>query len=390
MIRINVERATHFVLAKQHLTPKSRADDVLSVTHDAGGLHATAVSTPYLSLLARMSNFSRADLDRELYERQTLAKIRCVRKTIFIQPADRIPAFYAATASVVAGASERFMHARGVSRQQFERMRSEILALLHGTEMTASQIKDHLGTDVHVPSILYVLCDRGELIRARPLSWRDKRHSYALFRDYFPDLDLNALTEDQAKCLITQHYLEAFGPVSEADIAWWTGFGSLDVRRTLEAIAEQVEEVEIPDLGERYLLLKSDVPSIQQMTIPEEPVVNFLPVLDPFLMGYKHRERFLHARHQAHLFDRSGNATSTIILSGRVIGVWDYEARGTPAIKVYIFDEVLNEIHDHIEMGARALGLFVFGENVSVMACSTMTPLTERTAGSMMSPLKGF
>jgi hypothetical protein len=388
MMRIDVERANHFLLAKQHLTPASRADDLLSVTRDVGGLHATAVSTPYLSLFSRVLNFSQPDLDRAMYERRTLAKIRCVRKTIYIQPADWIPVFYAATASAVAGASERFMHARGVSRAQFERLRSEILEMLHGTEMTATQIRDHLQTDLHIPSILYALCDRYDLIRARSLSWRDKRHTYARFRDYFPDLDLDTHTEDQAKPLLIQHYLGAFGPATEADIAWWTGFGARDVKRALEELAEQIMAVEIPPFERKHLLLKSDEPSLQQMAIPAAPQVSFLPVLDPLLMGYKFRERFLDSRHQAYVFDRSGNATSTIIFSGRVAGVWDYQTHGEPAIKVHFFDEVSDEIRDRIKGEAYALGKFIFEEGAGVVPCSTMTPLTERTAGSMMSPLK--
>ena len=388
MNAIDVERANHFILAKQHLTSAIRVADVSDVTQHTGGLHATAVSTPYLSLFARMTDFSRADLERELYEQRTLAKIRCVRKTIYIQPADWIPAFYAATAPAVAGASERFMQARGVSPRQFERVRSEILELLQNTEMTASQIKNHLNTAIDVSSILYVLCDRGELIRARPLSWRDKRHTYARFRDYFPDLDLHTLAEAEAKRAIVRFYLAAFGPATETDVVWWTGFGKRDVKRALKEISEQIMKVILTSLPGEYLLLRSDKEKFEQLQVEEKPAVHFLPILDSFLMGYKQRERFISAEHREFIFDRSGNATSTIVVTGRVVGVWDYGLSDTPCVKVYLFGKVGDAILDRIEEQARLMGRFVFGEDVNIVHCASMTPLTERTAGSMMSPLK--
>jgi hypothetical protein len=385
---IDVERANRFVLAKQHLTPAARSDDACAVTRHAAGLHATTVSTPYLSLFARMTDFSKADLERELYERRTLAKIRCVRKTIYIQPADMIPAFYAATARVVAGASERFMQARGVSQKQFERARSEILEMLHHTEMTASQIKNHLSTDIDVSSILYMLCDRGELIRARPLSWRDKRHTYARFRDYFPDLDLHTHAEDEAKRAIVSYYLATFGPATETDVVWWTGFGKRDVKRALQEISEQITRIALISLPGEYMLFRSDENKIEQPQVEDEPVVSFLPVLDSFLMGYKQRERFISAEHREFAFDRSGNATSTIVVTGRVVGVWDYGLLDTPSVKVYLFEKVGDAILGRIEEQARLMSRFVFGEDVDIVYCASMTPLTERTAGSMMSPLK--
>jgi hypothetical protein len=79
-IDTELARVNHFALAKHHLTPGARSDDLVRIAGDVGGLHATGVTTPYLSLLARTRTFARDDLEEELYERRTLAKLRCVSK----------------------------------------------------------------------------------------------------------------------------------------------------------------------------------------------------------------------------------------------------------------------------------------------------------------------
>jgi hypothetical protein len=81
-VNYNSNQINHFVLKKQHLAG-STSTDLVQIVRDVGGLHATSSTTPYLSLLARMPRFEKADLDSALYEQRTLGKIRCVRKTIY-------------------------------------------------------------------------------------------------------------------------------------------------------------------------------------------------------------------------------------------------------------------------------------------------------------------
>ena len=65
----------HYLLRKQHLTDDSKTDDIVQIVEDVGGLHATIPKTPYLSLFSRANNFTRKQLDEELYENRSLGKI---------------------------------------------------------------------------------------------------------------------------------------------------------------------------------------------------------------------------------------------------------------------------------------------------------------------------
>ncbi|UCF62357.1 MAG: AlkZ family DNA glycosylase [Anaerolineaceae bacterium] len=378
-----------FVLYKQHLSPVSKGEDVVQIVEDVGGLHATSSTTPYLSLYARCSQFEKKDLDLELYDERTLGKVRCVRKTIYIHPKDRIPIVWKATVGQVITESKGFMTGRGVTEEMYDKLSKDILQMLRGRELAAAEIKATLKTDADVSSILYFMCDQGLLIRARPVKgWRDRRHRYGRFDDYFPDLQLGKFEESEAISELVRLYLASFGPASEVDIAWWTGLGKTKVRKALRELEDQLVDVTINEIGEGFFMLQPDKADMEATKLPREPVINLLPYLDPYLMGYKERRRYLDQVHNNLVFDRSGNVTSVILVDGKVVGVWDFEEDKEPLVKIFLFQELGTALRDKIVAEAERMGEFIAEAKVKVKECESMVPLTERTAGSMMSPLK--
>ncbi len=96
MTEIDLAKVNYFVLRKQHLAADPHIDDVVQVAGDISGLHATGIKESYLALFARMSNFTREKLDEELYVKRSLGKLRCMRGTLYILPAEMLPVAYAA------------------------------------------------------------------------------------------------------------------------------------------------------------------------------------------------------------------------------------------------------------------------------------------------------
>lgn len=215
---ISIDRVNQFLLRKQHLTDNSKPDDVIQIVKDIGGLHATGSMVPYLSLFARTWNFAKEYLDEELYVKRNLGKICCMRGTLYILTKEMISIAYTATRKMVERLSKRYAEFRGVSSEKYEEVSKSILDILKGREMSASEIKKTLKTQLNVSAILYLMCDQGLLIRSRP-------RKYSLFHEYFPDMDLTKMNEIEARTLLVLHYLSSFGPITENDIAWWTGLG---------------------------------------------------------------------------------------------------------------------------------------------------------------------
>ena len=389
MSMIKLDLVNRFLLAKQHLSRDSRNSDVLQTVRDICALHATGIGTPYLSLLARIENFKREQLDEELYIKKQLGKIRCMRRTIHILPKETIPLAYAAARKGLQKDSVAFLEFRGVSIDEYEAISKRILEILKGQEMTTSEIKGILRTELNVSAIVEQMCDHGLLIRGRPRKgWRGKVQNYSRFHDYFPDLDLNRTEEAEARSLLVHQYLRSFGPATENDIAWWMGIGKNQARAALNSIQGQTEQITISHLDGTFILLKSDEKRLNNTKTQGTHTVNLLPILDPYLMGYKIRDRYLSPEHREYVFDRGGNATTTILLDGRVVGAWDFEEAEKPLVKLHFFERVERSALSGIHTEARKTGEFIAEKAVQIKEYDSMIPLTRKNAGGFLAPLK--
>ncbi len=388
--RIDLEIVNHFILRKQHLTDDARIDDILQITEDIGGLHATDAVTPYLSLFVRSSSFAKDSLDLELHVRKNLGKIRCMRSTLYILTKDMIPLDYAATSRIVEKNSKGYAEFRGVSSEQYDVLSRSILKLLKGKEMSVFDIKKALKTQTDVPSVLNLMCDQGLLVRGRrEKGWRDRTHKYSVFHEYFPDIELKKYSESEAVILLVRQYLKSFGPVTENDIAWWTGFSKTQVREALSNLKRQISRLEIASLSGEFIMLQAEREALINTDPVREQTINLLPTLDPYLMGYKDRERYLDSKNYNWVFDRSGNAVSSILLDGRIIGVWDFERGAEHTVKIFLFEKVKREVLKEIYRKTEETGRFLADNEVKIKECESMPPLTSRPAGAIMSPLKG-
>lgn len=389
MNTFELEEINKLTLEKHHLTEESKIDDIIKITNDICGLHSTNLTTSYLSLFARTINFSKSDLERELYLTKTLGRVRGMRRTLFIQTAEMIPIMHAATFKIIETSFEKYMEFHKVSKNEFQELSKKILEIVNERELSASEIRKELNTEANIPAIIQLMGNYGLLIRGRPIKdWKDRRNKYTSFKHYFPDIDLNRYNETEAIKLLVEMYIKAFGPVSENDISWWSGLTKTKIRSALNKIKSQFKSIVISTIKGNFLIFDSDLKHFNQNMRFEKPNLILLPELDPYLMGYKDRERYIKPDNYTHVFDRSGNITSTILLNGIVIGVWDKEEKPKPIIKLYLFQPVKNTLEKVLFSKAKELGAFYYDREVEILECSSMIPLTERNAGGFMSPLK--
>jgi hypothetical protein len=386
MNTVPLNLANRLVLHKHHLTHHSRGKDIVAVTSDIVGLHATSAATPYLSLFARVHNFSHGHLYGELYSKRTLTKIRCFRRTIYILPKQMIPIAFAATYGMVQPTSEQYSRRLGVSQEDYRRTSKCILRLLAGREMTTSELRQELNTNLNVSAIVNLMCDQGLLIRGAPRGdWRSNLHTYSRFDEHFPDTSLDPTHETEARKAVIELYIAAFGPVTENDIAWWTGFRKRQVRDILAGLRDSTTQIEIPTLPGSLVMLTTDYERLASFPTGSEPAVALLPFLDSYIMGYKDRERYLKPENRAYVFDRTGNAASVITVDGRIAGVWDFIE---PSLLLFMLDEHSPAVHDSVVQRAAQLGEFISQKKVRVEVRREMTPLSQRRVGAFMSPLK--
>lgn len=377
------------ILHKQHLGFESRTDDIVQTVQDIGGLHAQIPETPYLSLFIRTNNFNKAKLDEELYMNRNLARIKCIRRTLYIFPKHMISSVFSATRRLLEIPSESYMKFLGISHQEYEEISKRIIRIMDGQGLTTKEIKNEIGAHLDVSLIVNLMCDQGLLIRGEPKAgWKSNIHTYYPFNAYFPDLDLYAVEEADARRSLVMHYIASFGPVSEKDISWWTGFSKGETKLLLKSISDEINQFEIQGFDGIFFSLTKDEKILGTIAHSIKPSVNLLPALDPFIMGYKERERFLDYNYYANVFDFNGNATSTILVDGKIVGVWDFIKETKPCVKIFLFEKLESDVVSDVICKAEEIGQFIAEENIGVLQCHSMVPLIQRTAGGYRSPLK--
>jgi len=384
---LSLHKMNRFVLGKQRLAGEEAEESLVETVRAIGGLHATIPATPYLSLFARVDDFSREQLDKELYVTRSLGKIRYVRTTVHLLPKDFVPTALTATRALTEPASQGYAQFLGITREQYSETSRTIMKILKGKNgMTTKQIKQQLQTTLNISPIVNLMCDQGLLIRGTPeKGWKSNMHTYYLLNEYFPGLKLNTMGEKDAKKAVIRQYLASFGPATENDVSWWSGFTKGQVRPIIEELTNEITYVTVSGIEKRFIMLSRDEKALLSGKDSGKHVVNMLPTLDPYIMGYKDRERFLDLARFDYVYDRGGNAVATILLDGKIIGVWDFKE---PFIKIFLFSHVEVDITKKVEEKARSLGTFISGKEVKVKEYDSMIPLTQRTAGGFMSPLK--
>ena len=389
MSEVSIEKANQFVVNKHHLSEKTKTDDIIKIVNDIFGLHATGSTTPYLSLFARTNNFIKEDLEEEIHIKRRLGKIRCMRKTIHILTKEMIPIAYKATNKMIELNSKRYMNYLGITQKEYKKYSKLILNMLDDKGMTTTEIKNALKIKINASPIINLMCDQALLIRGiSKKGWKSNIHTYFSFSRYFPDIDLNKLKEKEAAKLLVKQYLSSFGPVTENDISWWTGLGKTKIKQLLKELEKQTLIINISNLKGNFILLKTDKRNLKYFNLSQKRIVNFLPVQDPYIMGYKERERYINPEYYYYVFDRSGNATKTILLDGRVIGVWDFTEKTEPIVKIYLFKKVGKTLLKRIYSEASRIGKFIADKEVHIKEYKHMTSLRNRTAGGFMSPLR--
>jgi hypothetical protein len=171
---------------------------------------------------------------------------------------------------------------------------------------------------------------------------------------------LETVAPQEAQVWLVRRYLCAFGPSTGDDIQWWTGFSKGDTREALRALRAEVVGVAIKGWGNGYLMLADDAERLRGFVPPDTLYVFFLPGLDPFVMGYADRRRFLAAEHRAKVFDRAGNAVPTVWANGRVVGVWGQRKDG--CVTYSLFEPIGDEERMVLEGERQQLEGFLDGE----------------------------
>ncbi|WKU48707.1 winged helix DNA-binding domain-containing protein [Streptomyces sp. VNUA116] len=361
-------------LARRHLlAPSARARTPEQVAEALIGLHATDPATVFLAAAARMHAPTVPAIEAALYDEPVpaLARIRCMRRTMFVTPAGLAPTLRAATSRSAhrnrGDVVRRLRDAVGWDEARYAAAEQQALTALaeHGALTSAGlaaavpalrqQIVTYPGKPYEsrqrvCAHVIGVLAEEGRIRRARPAgSWTSAQFRWTLARP------LPHLPAADSMTALARHYLAAYGPATAADLKWWTGWSLTNTRKAIAATGAEAVEL---DEGTGYLL-----PDDNHIPAPTNPWVALLPGLDSTPMGWRHRDWYLDGAHTKALFDRNGNIGPTIWADGRIVGAWAQHTDGH--INHTLLTDPGQEARTAIEAETARLAAFLGGTRVT-------------------------
>ena len=346
MHAISADERRARLLVRHRLDPAARSDDPLEVARSLVCLHATDAVTVYLAIQARSDGVAPADVESALYDDRSLVRLLAMRRTLWAVPRELLPVVFAAATKAVAATQRRrlegFVRDSGVSTRPgpwITRAGNAAVAAVaaRGAAMTTEVTQDvpllakklRFGSgrgEVEQSAGARVLPPKaraGRLVRGRPRgTWISPQFRWVTTEDWLggpiEELDVAA-----AQVGLLRSWLAAFGPATETDMRWWTGWTLRETRAALAA----VPHTEVDLGGATGYVLDGDLEPVP----PPEPSAALLPTLDPTTMGWKERDWYL-APHGPTLFDSNGNAGPTVWWDGRVVGGWSQRRDGEIAL----------------------------------------------------------
>ncbi len=362
-------------LARRHrLIPSARVTDPAAAAGSLVGYHATDPGSVYLQARARTRDMSPVTLERALYEDRSLVRMIGMRRTLFAVPTELAPVVNAAASRAIAARERtRLLAMLGdsgiaadpeawletVEAATVDALRShdgplaaaELSAEVAGLHERISfgEGRRWVGTMSVATRLLMLLAMEGRIMRGRPRgTWISGQYRWAP-TDRWLGGDLPQLPTHDAQRELVRHWLRAFGPGTERDVAWWTGLTLGAIRRAVAGL--EAVTVDLDD-GSTGLVLADDL----DPEPPGGPWIALLPALDATTMGWSARDWYL-GPHGRALFDTNGNAGPTVWVDGRVVGGWSQRRSGE--VLVRLLEDAGREAHAAIEGEAAALGAWV-------------------------------
>jgi hypothetical protein len=166
--------------------------------------------------------------------------------------------------------------------------------------------------------VLLLLAVDGLIVRGRTTGgWTSTMHRWVPVEAWLGGA-IEPMAVAHAQAELVRRWLERFGPGTEADLKWWTGWPLGQVRKALAALDVVAVEAGTGDgTFVPAIVLAGDVEPVP----PPGRWEALLPSLDPTVMGWQERSWYL-GPHKDQIFDRNGNAGPTVWVDGRIVGGW--------------------------------------------------------------------
>lgn len=399
--RLVVEKVPLKVLQKHHHNCLNNFNDqetlVDAISNRPGFFGPNPVA--FLSLFTRRTSLQWGDLEEALINDRTLIRAPAFRGSLFLLNAQDYPIFFRTFGSGLMQRGMQKLLTEKISKNHLYHYADLLEAADPQMPLSVSDLTEIIfpgratrpSADI-CKCIIQKLCDMGILVRTSAKGWKGNDFNYALMKTWVPDLCLKPDNPETARTETIRKYLRAYGPVSMEDVSWWTGLPILQCQRSVSHLRREVLRFHVEGYRDDMIGLKETVELLRRKDDVNDDI-QLLPPWDPYTLGFRCRKRIADKEVMPFIYDGFGNATSVIVDSGKVIGVWQFRDADINVLEFHIFPayrERKRAAMPKIEEWAKCLSQLSKAAASNIVERPLEIPLTERPASSFLWPLGKF
>jgi DNA glycosylase AlkZ-like len=327
------------------------------------GVQAQDLPAGLLSMRARSTGLSAAEIERARQEGHTIAWTWCLRGTLhLVSTADANWLVPLMGPSFIAGDRRRFQQLGWDEPKAISGLRLVSEALQRHGALTRAEII-HLLKENNLPSegqapvhLLYRAALEG-LLCAGPN--RGKEPTYVLWKSWLGELQHRPFEEALSE--LARRYLQAYAPAGPEDLASWSGLKLGEARQAWQLIAGQL--VQVQAAGKPAWLLKSQLPWLEDVLAQQgkkAEQVRLLPRFDTYLLGYAGRDLAVDPAYARRIHPGGGILNAALLVDGQALGTWKTQRRrGRLEVQVEPFEPLANALLPLIEAEVADVGRFL-------------------------------
>ena len=356
---VDSQRAAAYAVRQGLIQPRGR-ESLCEIVGRLCGLQDQLAGGAYYAALARSEAVEPGDLQTELQETRHLVRTWTIRGTMHVIRTEDLPLFRAALLPDWETRWSVFLD-HYATRDQRRTAAEAALVVLRDGPATRAELLERVGRTLGgaPPWLAALFSGYGGVLK--DLSYqgliihgpgRSGEVSFVRTEDWLasgppasPPVDA-----DTALSVLLTRYLQAYGPASVQDFAYWSGVTVARTRRALELAGDQIGPA---DLGPRAGsigpggLLDIRPPggpggpdgaagkgglaeSGSDDHCPPGPAapVAFLPKFDSYVLA--HRDKFyLEEPYRREVFRAAADVAATVVARGVVVGTWRWQGSGS-------------------------------------------------------------
>jgi len=310
--------------------------DVVDICDSAVGVHAARPQTPFMSIVSRNHLVKYTYFHDLMYQSRELIRVRCMRNTLHITTKKNARILHFATLrqrlarcqSLIAKVRNFDEYHNRAQAWIEERMELHGKITERSDELIAQQTEG-------IPVLVFRLTLK-KLWELGIVCFNDESNYWAKEQRYFCGTikcygavfkEFEFYDEFYYQLELCRMYYNSFGPATIRDFSWWSGLplGICD-KLTKKLIGENLNYFDYE--GMRFFQFGHENISIENLSDD----VYLLPWEDYSLKAYfESRFRYGSPKVLEKAYNSIGEIRRSIVVRGRIVGVWDVDCNGIPA-----------------------------------------------------------